>query len=341
MAIDWKSPYSASWHVRKVDGLTWDASEELRGIIDVTVSRDAGSALLESVTLTMDMGVAETIPSGWWRVTADAVQGGTSESVNIATFAMVDASGTWERGLRTVSATGLSVLYPASVRHLGKGSYAPMGADGAAWAVDMLSQCIAAPVSAAGSFVLSRHVVFDAESTYLDAVRLLLDAAGWRLRVNGRGEVLVCPPATEAGLEVTPANVMDGIGYDDGTADIPNTYTAIEDGRTVQAVNDDPNSQTSTVSRGIIVDVIDASPVRIDNESLEAYAQRKLDEARTGTLRSYSYERDFAADTVPGDLVHANVPQAGLDSVLRVKSQTIKCAAGMIVEETADLEGIA
>ena len=341
MAIDWKAPYSASWHVRRVDPLTWDASEELEGIIDVTVSRDASSALLESATVTMDMGVAESVPRGWWRVIAEAVQGGTSETVDIATFAMVDSSGTWERGLRTVQATGLSVLYPASVRHLGKGSYAPQGADGAAWVVDMLSKCIAAPVRAEGSFVLSRHVVFDAESTYLDAVKLLLEAAGWRLRVDGRGEVVVCPPATVASLEVSPSNIMDGIGYDDGTADIPNAYTAIEDGRAVQAVNADPNSQTSTVSRGIIIDVIDASPVRIDNESLEAYAQRKLDEARTGTLRSYTYTRDFSEDTVPGDLVHANVPQADLDDDLRVRSQTIKCGAGMVVEETADLEGMA
>jgi hypothetical protein len=81
-------------------------------------------------------------------------------------------------------------------------------------------------------------------------------------------------------------------------------------------------------------------PKRIDGESFEGYAERKLTELRTQVVREYSWTRDFAPDVVPGDLVRARIPSAGIDGALRVTSQTLDCKSGLVVSETAALEGV-
>ena len=336
---DWSRAYSATWRVRRVDPATWESVEEVAGITSVAISRSSTDAL-ESADLQISTVGTGGVRGGWVRVEAEIEQGGEFEVVPIATVLLADGTDTFSRGWRTTSAKGLSVLWPATKRHFLRGQTAPKGTDGAAWCAEQLRACIAAPVSADGSFKLSDHVVFKSGQTILSGVWQVLDAAGWRLRVNGRGEVSVCAPATDTALDVTPSNVMDGIELDAALTDVPNVYVAIEGTRAHYARNTDPSSPTSTVSRGYVVEQVDAAPKRIDGESFEGYAERKLTELRTQVVREYSWTRDFAPDVVPGDLVRARIPSAGIDGALRVTSQTLDCKNGLVVSETAALEGV-
>lgn len=337
---DWSKPYTAEWRVRRVDPKTWECTEEVGGITSVTITRGDSDAM-ESADFSLSVANTDPIGDGWVRVEAVVEQGGESEIVDIATVLMTEYGGKFARGWRSADAQGLSVLWPATKRHFLRGQTAPKGSDGAAWAVDLISSCIDAPVSAEGGFKLSDHVVFKSGQTYLSGVWQVLGAAGWRLRVNGRGEVSVCRPAAQPSLEVTPANVTDGIELGGTTlVDVPNVYIALEGGRAHYARNTDPGSPTSTVSRGYVVERVDSSPKRVDGESFEGYAERKLLELRTNAAREYTWTRDFAPDVVPGDLVRAVVPSAGIDATLRVTSQTLTCSRGLVVQETVAQEEV-
>ena len=337
---DWSSAYSAWWRVRRVDPDTWECVSDVDGITSATVTRGSDE-LGECGSFELSLSPDDALPTGWVRIEAVVEQDGESEVVDVATLLMVEGDDTYERGVRRVAAAGLSVLWPASVRTFRGGSYAPRGADGAAWVADLLSGCIDAPVSVAGGFTLTDFIVFKSGQTYLDACRQVLDAAGWRLRVDGRGEVLVCPQPTEPVLDVTPSNVADGIALAASVDNVPNTYIAVEGSQVEVAVNADPASPTSTVSMGYPVERVDTSPKRVNGESLADYAQRKLMEERMQAVRTYTWTRDFAPDVVPGDLVHAIVPSAALDAVLRVESQTLTCAQGLTLQESASLMEVA
>ena len=336
---DWSRAYTASWRVRRVDPASWECVADVAGVTSATVSRDVGS-LMESADLSLSLGPGESVAPGWVRIEAVVEQDGGAEVVPVSTVMLTEGGATFARGLRDTQAKGLSVLWPASVRHFARGTTAPKGTDGAAWVARLLASCIDAPVAAEGGFELSDHVVFTSGQTYLDGALQVLAAAGWRLRVDGRGEVTVCAPATEPALEVTPASVADGIKLDADLSDVPNAYVAVDGAEVARAYDEDPASPTSTVSRGYVVEVADTAPKRVDGESLDGYARRKLDELRTRAVRSYSWRRDFAPGIVPGDLVRARVPQASLDAVLRVSLQTLRCGSGMTLEESAALEEV-
>lgn len=333
---DWSRAYSASWRVRRVDPATWECVGEVGGVTSATVTR-GGDELGEGGGFELSLSPGEVAPSGWVRIEAVVEQDGASEVVDVATLLMCDGSATFERGVRRATADGLSVLWPASVRCLRGGACAPKGADGAAWAVALLSQSLDAPVRALGGFQLADHIVFKTGTTHLEAARQVLAAAGWRLRVDARGEVTACPPADEPSLVVTPSSVADGIELSASLSDVPNTYVAVDGAEVATATNADPASPTSTVSRGFAVERVDASPKRVDGETLADYARRMLDQARAQAVRTYTWSRDFAPGVVPGDLVRAVVPQAALDATLRVDSQQLTCADGLLVQESASL----
>ena len=331
---DWSRAYAAWWRVRRVDPETWECVGDVDGITSATVTRGSDE-LGECGSFELSLSPDEPLPTGWVRIEAVVEQDGESEVVDVATLLMVEGDSTYGRGVRRVTAAGLSALWPASTRAFRGGSYAPRSADGAAWVADLLASSIDAPVSVAGGFTLTDYIVFKSGTTYLDACRQVLDAAGWRLRVDGRGEVLVCPPPTEPALDVTPSNVADGIALAAAVDNVPNTYVAIEGTQVEVAVNADPASPTSTVSMGYPVELVDESPKRVGGESLLGYAERKLTEARMRAVRTYTWTRDFAPDVVPGDLVHATVLSAALDAVLRVESQTLACGQGLTLQESA------
>lgn len=336
---DWSRAYSARWRVRRVDPATWECTSEVDGITSATITR-SGDEAEESGGFELSLSPVDSLDAEWVRVEAVVEQGTTVEVVEMATLLMAGGNGRYQRGMLQESASGLSVLWPAGKRKFRAGAYAPKGADGAAWVADLLGGCTPAPVTTEGGFTLSDHIVFKSGQSYLSAAWQVLDAAGWRLRVNGRGEVSVCAPATEPALEVNPSNVCDGISRDGASVDTINTYVAVDGGEVAVAVNDSPASPTSTVSIGTPVELVDTSPKRINGESLQAYAERKLMEARMQEVRTWSWTRDYSPDAIPGDLVRARVPSAGIDGVLRITSQTLTCKNGLALDETVALEEV-
>ena len=204
MAIDFTHGYAASWRVDRVDPSTWEPRGALRGVDSIAIDRDGTdkAGLLESAALTVTSQALEAFEPGWYRVTMDATQGTYSQSVPVATLWLEPKSGTYDKGYRSDTLEGRSVLRQASESVMGDGAYAPKGADGAAWAANALAACIDAPVSTVGGFELADSVVFDLGASVLSAAWAVLRSADWCIFIDGRGEVSIAPLPTEPALRL-------------------------------------------------------------------------------------------------------------------------------------------
>lgn len=342
MAIDWTRGYSAAWRAYRVDPSTWADAETVGGIESLTVERtcDGDAPLLESASLTVSAHGIQQWQEGYVRVAMLATQGGETERVDIATLLCSSASGEAARGGQVLDVDGRSVLWPASVRLLTAGSYAPAGVDAVRLVASMLRACVAAPIVATGSVTLVDPVVFDMGSSVLDAVWLVLRACNLTMRIDGYGTVRVGPEPSEPsivldryGARLMHTSVKQSLDW----SGVPNRYYAVDGELVAEAVNADPNSITSTVVRGYAVDVVDTSPVRIGGETLDAYCRRKLAEASTA-YDERTYSREYVPGVVPGDIVRASLPTVGLVGDMRIMRQSLTCGAGIVVEEKSRTE---
>ena len=315
------------YRVYSVDAGTWADSYTIDGFIEAKVTRSLDGGLIESGTLTFDSEASETFSDGYYRVARmdDGVR------TDIATLLCRADGGTNNRGRRSTEVIAYSVLKPAGTMRLIKGEYAPSGADGAAFAADMLRGCIAAPVVASDSFRISGNIVFDIGSTVLDAVWKVLDAGGFTMQVTGDGAVAIIPKDTAEAVEIGAQDVESDIKRKSTVLSVPNRYTAVDGIAIATALNDDADSVTSTVAVGYIVDEVDTSPSRIENETLSEYARRKLAEVSV-VSEEFSYGRSWVEGVLPGSRVRASFISTG--ELFTVKSQEIECGPALKVTET-------
>ena len=342
--MDFRKPYTARWRIMRVDEDTWQGVSELTGAVSATISRDCTDSvpLLESASVEIDLDAA--FEEGYYRIEAVCTQDGSAEVVPIATVLLNEGSGKLNRGLRTASLDGSSVLQPAADEKFDHGSYAPKGADGALVAARILSSVCKAPVEAIGRFTLSDNIVYDLGASYLEGAWAILNAAGWCIRIAEDGTIRICEKPASPALEaptIAPDIIMPEIGYESGIASVPNVYIAIDGEQRAEAVNDDPSSPTSVPARGRRIVEVDTSPSRVNGESLPAYARRMLLEKRTVTAMKYSYKREYHPDIVPFDVLRAHIPDYGIDCDFRVLSQTVTLAQGIEIDEKSGIEEVA
>lgn len=345
MAIDWTRGYAATWRAYRVDPRTWADGERIGGVTALRVERtdpsEGDAPLLESGSMDVDAQPGEGFASGYVRVAMVAEQAGERERVDVCTLLCETVSGDVERGADMLEVTGRSVLFPASVARLDPGAYAPAGVDAPQLAAELLSERLSAPVSWAGSGVLDAPYVYGDSATALSAAWMLARACGHVIRVGGDGSVSVVPARTQPALTLDRANARllhPGVHHELDCSGVPNRYVAQDGAEVAVAVNDDPASMVSTVSRGYAHDAPrDASPVRVGGETLAAYAARRLEEEST-LWDERGYSREFVPGVVPGDVVRGSLASVGLDGDLRVSTQSLACGRGIVVRETAKRE---
>lgn len=338
--MDWSRTLSCRWRVHRVDAATWADGEELRGVDAVSVVRDAtGDApLVESGTVTVTNA---DVPRGWYRVVMLAQQDGATERVELATFELARTGGSVDHGVPTDTLTARSVLHPASVLELSPGQYAPAGSDGAEYAAGLLRLNCVAPVVVDGpGFALAAPVVPAQGASALDLAWQVARAGGYRIAIDGDGTIRVGPVPTEPALLLDLAHaalLQPKVDYSDDYGDVPNRYRVWEDAAYAEAVNDDPTSPTSRPSVGYWVDASDSNPVRVDGETLDAYAARMLAELSV-VRRERTYRRKWWPGVRPGDVVRGSLASVRLDGDMRVERQSLSCGAGVTVTERAVME---
>lgn len=346
MSIDWLRGYSSRWTLRRVNQRTWADGGEVAGVTSATVSRtlDGDAPTIDSASITATRSAGDLLEEGWYRLTMLATQGRTVERVDVATLWCAQTDGSLDLGANSIDITGRSVLWPCRRRSMPPGSYAPAGVDGARWAADVLAAATPAPVKLdiSAGFTLDDAIVYDSTSA-LAAAWEVLRAGSHTLRVLGDGTIVVAPRANAPSLvldRITSRLLLPDVGRGYDLSDVPNRYVAALNGVEAVAMNEDPASQVSTVRRGMIIDPedgVDESPKRVNGETLDAYASRRLEELSIVTDER-TYSREWWPNTLPGDLVHGTVASTGVDGDLRIVSQQLTCGAGILVEEKASRE---
>lgn len=340
MAVDYAQSYNATWSLRLIDKSSWTPIGTVANVASFSVDRDGTDnvPLLETGSVEIDVPLGFEFESGWYQIAMKLDQGfAGQEIVPVATLWFEAVRGMVTADRDTVRADGRSVLYPASTTVLERGEYVPKGVDGASYCAGLLRGCIPAPVNVEGKFTIEDYYVFKDKTNVLEAVWTLLDAGDFCIQIDGDGTVNVRKRPTAVSLELGKAHAsMLGSSYEytkDFSA-IPNVYIAIDGEQTAKAVNDDPMSKTSTVSRGFDVTVVDTSPMRVNGETLQSYADRKLYEARTMVETVRVYSREYWPGVVPFSKVRWYEPD-GLSQDQTVRSQTLTLGYGIVVKETA------
>ena len=320
--------------VFRVNRETWADAEQIENVDSIEVSRTSDGDMLESG----GMDITGEFTTDYYRIVLTAVQDNDVERVDVATMLFDTNSGEVNYGTTTQSAEGFSVLFPASKTSVLTGEYAPAGVDGAEYSAELLRGAINAPVHVEGHFTLNDHVVHEIGSSVLKAVWAVLDAGNFCMQIDGHGEVHIVPMPTEPALTIDSDNarlLTPGIKYDKDMSEIPNRYIVLVGGMKTIAVNDDPDSQVSTVARGYFVDEVDESPTPVNGETVGEYAVRRLKELSVLNDQR-SYKREYAPDVFVYSIVRASID--GLEGDLRIQSQSIRCGHGITVDEQANQE---
>ena len=351
MAIDWTRGYSSTWALYEVDVGTWADGPQVTGdgvfgVVSASIERDnTGDAPeLESASVELTEEVGTDFRERHLRLVMYVRQDGEVERTDVATLLFVSTNGNTERGMHSRTLNGRSVLHPAATTKtwFAYGPYVPAGSDGAAEVGKMLSASILAPVTVDGSFELADAYVFDKSESVLVSAWSVLNAGGFRIRVDGRGRVTITQKPTEDDIALRMEDEMirlliPGISDDLELGEVPNVYVAEEGTLTAIATNDDAESPVSTTFRGYSVQEYDNNVVRIGGESLDAYASRKLSELSV-VADAREWEREWFPDVAVGDAIRANIPSEGLVGTYQIRRQSLNCGAGIVVTEHAERE---
>lgn len=200
-----------TFHLVKLDSKL-NPTEEVPRLVSVDVSRDVTDdvPLLESCSVEVDCDTVTDL-AGWARI-----EWRDGSLYQLGTFRLELSSTTWEQGHATAKLKGYSVLKPADEVTLTAGSFARAGIDGVAYVRELLSVC-PSRIVAQGSAQVPQNVVHDDDATYLEAAWDVLDAMGWRIRLDGDGTINLEPLPTEPALEISQYSahgVQDGIDID-------------------------------------------------------------------------------------------------------------------------------
>ena len=323
--VDYSKGYSASCYAERVDPATWR---------DVGVIRLTGGTIKRETTgkrQSADIScVRYSFPvEQWVRVYMDIRQDGETAHVPLFTGIAVSPGDDINGRLTINTLTCFSVLKPCEDVLLPRGSYAPTGMNGAELVRRLLSVSPAPVTVADSSPALAETIVAEDGESCLSMADKILDAIGWRLRIDGDGTIRIMPPASEPSARFDPAGndmIEPQVKITADWYSCPNVLIVVAGDVTGIARDDDPDSPLSTVSRGREVWKQESCSLSA-GESVAEYARRRLRELQR-VRQTVSYTRRYLPDVMPGDIVGLNYPEQELTGNYGVQSQSITLGYG-------------
>ena len=205
------------------------------------------------------------------------------------------------------------------------------------------------PVSAASSDItLQNDFTANSDETVLSFVIALIANADHELALDEKGGILFAPIQDIESLQPVwtfnddnSSILLSDITVNHDLYGIPNVVDVIYsyggDYKRAVARNDDPNSPTSTVSRGREIPYYDTEPSLrgyVTQDQMDAYAERLL-KALSTLEYTVSYSHAYCPVRL-GDCVRLNYTKAGITNIkAKVISQNIKAEPGCLVSEKA------
>ena len=333
--MNWNNGFSALYELYRVNPVSWQDAGQYE-LIAGQISKSEGG-LIESADLTLTESPGEC----WLRVYLKARQGESGERVALFTGLASAPQRNLNGNNVTYKAACYSVLKPVDDTLTPRGYFVAAGVRGAEAAAELLSVG-PAPVSyETASPTLTESIVSEDKDTYLTMAQKVVDAIGWRIRINGRGEVEIVPKPEEESArfdEYENDSIEVSITDTNDWYSAPNCLRVVSGTDAVEVRDDDPDSALSTTTRqatrggsGEIWAQESVSSLA-DNETLQTYAERRLKELQ-GPARKLAYSRRFRPDVTIGDKVRLHLPRHGIDNVFTVTSQRIALGYGARVSE--------
>ena len=343
--IDWTKSMQQTFEYYRVNPLTWKDATKLDMVKSCTINRDSEADTLGSATIDVDEMVGES----YVRVYLIAVQNGETDKRPLGTFLIQTPSTSFDGKVKTVSVDAYTPLLELKENPPPIG-YSLLKEENIMKSAYLICRDnMRAPVVETSSTEkLSFDFVANTDDTWITFVNDLVANAKYKLDLDEMGRVLFAPDQETESMQPVYTYTDDNssilypeIDMDHDIYGIPNVvevvYSNGEDNYYARVVNDDPNSPTSTVSRGRVITYRETEPSLVGystEDQIKEYAEKLLKK-----LSSLEYTVSYSHGYCPvrvGDCVRLDYRRAGLKNIkARVISQDIKCEAGCQVSEKA------
>ena len=343
--INWLESMQQTFEYYIVNPETWKDEKQITNVISSTINRDADVETLGSASF----DITESVGECYIRVYLIAIQNGVRAKLPLGTFLVQTPSSSFDGRVRRVTMDAYTPLLELKENYPPLGYFISKDENILSSAVKIISDHARAPmVSTEDESTLSTDFIADPSDTWLSYTYDLISNAKYSFDLDELGRILLAKRQDITSLQPVWT-------YNDGENSIlhpdqdmkhdlykvPNvvevTYSNGSDTFSVRIVNDDPNSLTSTVSRGREITYRDDNPDMVGiptREQVEEYAEQLLKNLSTIEY-TISYTHGYCPVRL-GDCVRINSKRAGLTDIkAKVVSQSIKCEPGCPVSEKA------
>ena len=342
---DWTSSMQQTFEYYVVDPKSWKDIKLLDTVKSCSITRDAEAETLGSASF----DISESVGERYIRVYLVTIQNGIKEKYPLGTFLVQTPSSSFNGKTKDVVMDAYTPLLELKENQPPLGYTVLKNEDIMSIAYRLTRDSARAPVVETESKTkLFYDFVADPNDTWLSFLTDLMANAKYNFDLDEMGRILFSPRQDTASLQ--PVWTFDdgnsSILYPDMSMDhdlygIPNVveviYSSGSNSYYAKVINDDPNSPTSTVSRGreIVYRVTDPDVIGDPTQNqIQEYAERLLRE-----LSSLQYTVTYAHGYCPvrvGDCVRLNYERAGFTDIkAKVISQDISCEPGCPVTEKA------
>ena len=347
--IDWTRSMQQTYEFYTVDPDSWGDKEKITTIESCSITRDATVDTLGSASF----NCTGILDEQYIRVYLSVKQGEETDRVCLGTFLTQTPTDKFDGKRRAISLDGYTPLIELKQDNPTLGYTVRKNALIMDTAYRLCIGNMRAPVIAANSDkTLYEHFVANTDDTWFTFISDLIANANFSFGLEPEGNVIFEPYTDLASMrpkwifdDSNSSILLPEITNERDLFNVPNVvevvYSTDNGILTSVAINDDPESITSTVSRGRIVRHRETSP-SISENMTGANAQAYLDAYAEKLLRNLSnveHELTYSHGYCPvrlGDCVLLNYERAGLVNIrAKVIRQEIDCETGCTVAETA------
>ena len=348
---DWLSSMQRTYEYYEVDPGTWKDMRKLDNIKTSSIVRDSSVETLGSATLNM----VDSFGECYVRIYLVTIQNGLKERFPLATVLVQTPSTSFNGKTNTVTVDAYTPLLELKENPPPIGYSRLKGENIMQAAYEITREHVRAPVvKPICDKTLSDDFISNTNDTWITYTEDLIANAKHEFALDDVGRILFAPKQDISSLQPvwTYTDDNSSILHPDITTDhdlygIPNVVEVVYSSQNgnvngdviyATAINDDPNSPTSTVSRGRKITYRDTSPaIAGDNptqDELNEYAKKLLTELSTVEYK-ISYSHGYCPVRL-GDCVRLNYTRAGLNGIkAKVIYQSIACNASCTVTEKA------
>lgn len=342
---DWTASMQQNFEYYIVDPGTWKDIKRLTMVKSCAISRDSSAETLGSASIDMTESVGEC----YIRAYLITIQNGFKDKHPLGTFLIQTPSSKFDGKVEDISVDAYTPLMELKENKPPIGFFLSKGDNIMDNAYRLVRTYARAPVvSASNSEPLFSNFVAETDETWLAYISSLISNAKYSFDLDELGRILFAPNQDTASLQPvwTYDDGNSSILYPDISVDrdlygIPNVveviYSQGYDKYYAKVVNDDPNSPTSTVSRGREIVHRVSNPDLMGNPTknqINEYAEQLLRDLSSLEC-TVTYTHGYCPVRV-GDCVRLDYKDANLIGVkAKVISQSIKCEPGCPVTEKA------